>query len=298
VSAAAPAAGRAEAAGVGFGLLAVAAFSVTVPATRVAVLELDPLFVALGRALVAAACAALVLAATRQRVPERRHLAPLLVVAAGVVVGFPVLMAWAMRRVPSAHGAVLLGVLPAATAVAGVVRGRERPSAAFWAASLAGCGAVVAFALASGAGGLEPADLALLVAIALGALGYAEGARLAREIGAWQVICWALVLVAPLLAVPFAVVAGRADLDASGAAWAGVAYVSVVSQFLGFFAWYRGLALGGIARVGQTQLVQPFLTLLVSAALLGERVTPSMLAVAAVVVAAVAVAARARVLSR
>jgi drug/metabolite transporter (DMT)-like permease len=289
------AAARPEAAGIVWGFVGVAAFSLTVPATRIAVVELDPAFVALGRALLAACCAAVLLAVTRQPVPTRRQLGGLAAVASCVVVGFPLMMSWAMRRVPAAHGAILLGVLPALTAVAGVFRGGERPSARFWVASLGGCAAVVAFAATSGAGHIELADTVLLVAIAAGALGYAEGARLAREIGGWQVICWALVVAAPLLVVPFAAVASRADLHASAHAWSALVYVGLVSQFLGFFAWYHGLALGGTARVGQTQLVQPFLTLAASAWLLGERVTPAMVATAAAVVAAVAVAARARV---
>jgi drug/metabolite transporter (DMT)-like permease len=286
---------RSEVAGVAWGLVGVVAFSLTVPATRIAVIELDPVFVALGRALIAACCAAVLLAVTRQPLPTRRQFGQLAAVASCVVVGFPVLMSWAMRRVPATHGAILLGALPALTALAAVVRGGERPSARFWVASLGGCAAVVAFAAANGTGGLEVADATLLVAIAGGAFGYAEGARIAREIGGWQVICWALVVAAPLLIVPFAAVALHSDLHASAHAWSALAYVSLVSQFLGFFAWYHGLALGGTARVGQTQLVQPFLTLAASAWLLGERVTPTMLATAAFVVAAVAVAVRARI---
>lgn len=286
---------RAETVGLALGLLAVAAFSVTVPATRVAVAEMDPLFVACGRALVAAGLAALLLAATRQPLPARRQLPSLGVVALGVVIGFPILSAWALRHVPAGHGAIVLGILPAATAVAGALRGRERPSPLFWLASLAGTAAVVAFAISSAAGGFALADLALVAAVAVGALGYAEGARLTREMGGWQVISWALVVGAPVVAIPFALVTVGATVDASPAAWTAFAYVSVVSQFLGFFAWYHALALGGIARVGQTQLVQVFLSLCASALVLGEPLTPGMLATATFVVATVAVAARARV---
>ena len=284
-----------EARGLAYGFVGVACFSLTLPATRVAVADLDATVVGLGRALVAAVLAAVFLAATRSRLPAGAQVRSLGIVAAGVVVGFPFLSAWAMQRVPAAHGAVVLGLLPLATAVAGVLRAGERPSRAFWIASCAGSAAVVAFALVAGGGQAHAADLALAGAVVAAALGYAEGGRLAREIGAAQVICWALLLSAPFLAVPVGLAVRRHGLDASPAAWLGFAYVSVVSMFLGFFAWYRGLALGGIARVGQMQLLQPFLTIFASAALLGESVTATTLGFAVAVLACVAVGRKAAV---
>jgi drug/metabolite transporter (DMT)-like permease len=279
----------AETIGLGYGFLGVLAFSLTVPATRFAVAALDPTIVGLGRALVAAALAAALLAATRQRRPTRAQIGRLLIVASGVILGFPLLSAWALRQVPAMHGAIMIGLLPLATAFVAVVRGGERPARRFWLASLVGSVAVVGYALVSGAGGLHAADMALLAAVAAGAVGYEEGGRLARTMGGWQVISWALVLAAPLISVPVALAAWRHGLAAPAAAWAGFAYVAIISQFLGFFAWYRGLALGGVARVSQLQLLQPFLTLVASTFLLGEQLTPVTLLVALVVVAAVAV---------
>jgi drug/metabolite transporter (DMT)-like permease len=283
---------RDETLGLVYGFLGVAAFSLTLPATRLAVADLDPLVVALGRCVLAAIPAAALLLLARAPTPARADLKPLALVIAGVIVGFPVLTAVAMRDVPATHGAVVLGVLPLATALAAAIRGGERPSAGFWIAALAGSALVVAYALWQGAGSLHLADLALLGAVALGALGYAEGGRLARTMGAWQVICWALVLSLPLLVPPLAWAIAKHGVTASPPAWAGFAYVALVSQFLGFFPWYKGLAIGGVARVGQLQLLQPFLTLVASWALLGERLTLPMLAFAAAVVATVAIGRR------
>jgi drug/metabolite transporter (DMT)-like permease len=258
--------------GLAYGLLGVAAFSLTLPATRAAVADLHPAFVALARCVVAACAAGALLVLARVPVPTRRQWPSLAIIVAGVVVGFPLFTAIAMRSAPAAHGAIVLGILPLATALAAALRGGERPSRGFWLASLAGSALVVAFALLRGGGRLGPADLALLVAVGAGALGYAEGGRLARELGAWQTISWALVLSAPLLLAPLAFVMVEHGATARPAAWLGFAYVALVSQFLGFFPWYKGLALGGVARVGQLQLLQPFMTLFASALLLGERV--------------------------
>ncbi len=286
---------HADAAGLWYGLLGVLSFSLTFPATRVAVAYLDPSVVGLGRALVAALLAALLLGATRQRWPTRTELRRLTFVVAGVIFGFPFLSAWALRQVPSAHGAIVIGLLPLATACVATFRGGERPSWLFWLAGLAGSAAVIGFALYSGAGGLHAADLALLGAVVAGAFGYAEGAQLARTLGSWQVISWALVLAAPLLSIPVGLAIWQHGLAAPPTAWLGFLYVAVVSQFLGFFAWYRGLALGGVARISQLQLLQPFLTLIAAALLLHEQVTPGTIAIALVVVAAVAIGRRAPV---
>jgi drug/metabolite transporter (DMT)-like permease len=276
-----------------YGFVGVASFSLTLPATRVAVRTLDPVVVGVGRALVAAAIAAVVLVVTRQRPPPARLAARLMVVAGGVIFGFPVLSAWAMQHVPAAHGAVVIGILPLATALAAALLAGERPPALFWASSLFGSGVVAAFALHEGGGGWEAADWALVGAVVAAAVGYAEGARLARTLGGWQVISWTLVLASPAaLAVVWPYLDVRL-LQAPGEAWLAFGYVALVSQYLGFFAWYAGLALGGIARVGQVQLLQPFLTLLASAALLGEPVTGFTLVAAALVVAAVAVGRKA-----
>jgi drug/metabolite transporter (DMT)-like permease len=284
-----------EARGLAWGLVGVAAFSLTLPATRAAVETLDPFFVALGRALVAGALAAAVLALTRSRKPtpaEWRLLAPS---ALGVVFGFPLFTTWAMKHVPASHGAVVLAILPLATGAAGALVARERPSAGFWITGLAGTLVVIAFALREGGGGLHAADFALMAAVASAAFGYALGARASATLGSWQAISWSLVLCLPLL---LAVVPFTAPRDAHAIAWtswAGFAYVAIVSQYVGFFAWYRGLARGGIARVGQLQLLQPFMTLVASALLLREAIGGEAIAFAIAVVALVAAGTRMRV---
>ncbi|HEY0887374.1 MAG TPA: DMT family transporter [Ramlibacter sp.] len=279
------------------GLLAVVAFAVTLPATRVAVRALDPVFVGLGRAVGAALLAGAFLLATRQRLPSREQLKSLAVVAAGVVVGFPLLSAWAMRHVDASHGGVVLGILPLATAATGAMFSGERPSARFWVCAVIGSALVAGYSLTQSRGALALADVALVGAVISAAIGYAEGARLSRALGGLQVISWALVLSAPLLLVPV-LLAAPSTIRLPIESWAGFAYVMVISQFLAFIPWYRGLALGGIARVGQTQLLQPFLTILAAALLLGEPGDIVTWMVAALVVAVVAVGRAAPVARR
>ena len=273
----------------GWGAVGVLAFSMSLPATRLAVLGgLDGFVVGLGRTVVGAALAAGYLAWRRVPRPARADWPRLVSVALGIVFGFPLLTALALAQVPASHGIIATGLLPAATAVVAVLRAGERPSALFWVASLAGFGCVAVFALTRGAGEASGADLLLLAAIAAAAVGYAEGGALARTMGGAAVISWALVISAPLAlgcVVPFldwpALTAVRAP------AWTGFAYLCVVSAFLGFFAWYRGLALGGVARVGQIQLVQPLLALLWAALILGEALTWQNLVAALAVLACV-----------
>ena len=284
-----------ETLGLIYGFIGVFCFSLTLPATRAAVADIDPTIVGLGRALVAGVLASIFLFASRRPVPSRTQFKSLFIVAAGVVVGFPLLSAWAIHQVPATHGAIVLGLLPLATAVAGVLRANERPSHAFWVAGFIGSATVVTFALVTGGGKAHIADLALVAAVIAAALGYAEGGRLARELSGAQVICWALLISAPFLLVPVALAVYQHGLSASPTAWLGFAYVSVVSMFLGFFAWYRGLALGGIARVGQIQLLQPFLTIFASALLLGEKVTMVTIGFALTIVACVAIGRKAAV---
>jgi drug/metabolite transporter (DMT)-like permease len=280
-----------ETRGMLLGLVGVAMFSLTLPFTRMAVAELDPSFVALGRALVAAALGAIWLRWNRVALPPGSALVPLALVSLGCVIGFPLLSSLALRTLPAAHGAVLVGILPLATALFSALRGNEKPSAGFWVMASLGSAIVVGFALRQGGGSLQPADLLMLGAVVLGALGYAEGGRLARTMGGPQVISWALVLSAPLL-LPLVLWLSWPRLGtiaAAGAhAWLGFAYVSVFSMFIGFFFWYRGMARGGIARVGQVQLVQPFLTLLGAAALLGEPLELANFVFAFAVIAVVA----------
>ena len=285
-----------ETVGLIYGFLGVLTFSLTLPATRLAVIDLDATVVGLGRGLVAALLSATLLKITRQPLPARRHLPSLLTIAAGVIIGFPLLSAWAMRWLPASHGAIVLGLLPLATAIAGVFRAGDRPSSAFWCFSSVGSAVVVLFAIIMGGGHLQMADFALLGAVAAAAIGYAEGGRLARELGGWQVICWALVLSAPVLAVPVGLTVVQHGLHASLASWLGFGYVSIFSMFLGFFAWYHGLAIGGVARVGQIQLLQPFLTLIASALWLHEPITWLTVGTAFIVVTVVALGKKAPIL--
>lgn len=262
------------------GAIGVLCFSLTLPMTRLAVPELGSTVVGLGRALVAAVLAAIVLLVMREKLPPRKHWWGLVIVAIGVVLGFPLFSAIALQSVPASHGAVVTGLLPAATAVMAVIRVGERPSRLFWVGVIAGVTAVLIFAAVEGAGVPQAGDLLMLIAVVLGALGYAEGGRIARELDGWRVMCWALLIGAPFLAVPVALdVANRHFAVISTNAWLGFAYVSCISAFLGMFIWYRGLAVGGVARVGQLQLAQPVLTIGWAALINGEALRlPTLLA--------------------
>ena len=267
-------------------------FAASLPATRVAVAQLPPLFVTSARASLAGLLAAAALLTWHQARPRGVDWPALAVVALGVVVGFPLLTALALRYVTSAHSLVFIGLLPLSTALFGVLRGEARPAALFWVFSALGAACVVGFALSRGGQASPMGDGLMLAAIVVCGLGYAEGAKLSRRLGGWQVISWALLISWPVMA-PLALATWPRELSAVGAAaWIGLGYVSVFSMFVGFIFWYRGLALGGSAAIGQLQLVQPFIGLVLAAWLLGERVDPSMPAVAAMVVACVAMARR------
>ncbi|REE75760.1 EamA-like transporter family protein [Rhodococcus wratislaviensis] len=285
-------------AGLRWGLLGVAAFSFTVPFTRVAVGGLSPLFIGSGRAVIAAVLAAAALTLTRQRLPQRAQWMRLAVVAAGIVFGFPLLTSFALTTASASHGAVVIALLPSATAVTAVLRGKERPPLSFW--IMAGVGALASVLFASmqggGVGQLHWSDLLLFGAVVAAAVGYAEGGLLARELGAWQTVSWALVLSAPLMIALTVISAVRQPPTASPIEWAAFAYLGVVSMFLGFFAWYRGLAIGPMAQVSQVQLVQPVFTICWAALLLREQLTWATVlgGVAVVVCAGTAVRVRGR----
>ena len=275
------------------GALGVLGFSFSLPATRLAVDGLDPWFVAFGRAVVAGALAIAVLGAVRAPRPTGGQWRSLAIVAFGVVVGFPLLTSLALETRPAGQSAVVIAVLPALTAIMAVLRGGERPSLPFWVASGAGLAAALAFALIRGAGEPGAADALLFGAVVVCGLGYAEGAVVARVLGGAMTICWALVLSLPLTVPVAAFSAG--DLTAGPDAWAGFTYLSLVSMFLGFFAWYAGLARGGVARIGQVQLAQPVLTLGWAALVLGERIAAADLGCAVLVLACVVATQRARI---
>ncbi len=285
-----------ETLGLLLGFVGVVIFGGTLPFTRLAVEALDPWFVSAGRAALSGLLAATTLVALRRPRPDAGDLRSLALAALCLVGGFPVLTALAMQSVPASHGGVVLGVLPLATAAMSAFLGGERPSPAFWLAALAGAALVVGFALRDGGGRFELGDLYLAGAVAASSLGYVLSGRLAqRGLSGWEVISWILVISLPVT-IPLTIVLAPSDPGAVPAwAWAGFAYVTILSQYLGFFAWNAGLSLGGIARVSQVQLLQTFVTLLIAAGLNGERVDAPTWAVAIVVVALVLVGRRAAV---
>ncbi|MGW4942413.1 DMT family transporter [Actinoplanes sp. NPDC004185] len=291
---------RSPLSGLWWGLLGVAAFSFTVPFTRVAVGGLSPLFIGSGRAVVAAGLAAVALIVTRQRLPRGAQWWRLAVVGGGVVVGFPLLTSYALTTAPAGHSAVVIAVLPAATAALAVIRGHERPPSAFWAAAGLGAAAALGFASVQGGnlGRLHWSDLLLFGAVLSAAIGYAEGGLLARELGAWQTVSWALVVCAPLMLTLAALSAVRQTPQATPAQWAAFAYLAVVSMFLGFFAWYHGLAVGPMAQVSQVQLIQPVLTIAWAGLLLREHLSAATLVGGLVVVLCAASAVRVRLSGR
>ncbi len=252
--------------------LGVLAFSFTFPATALAERSFDPLLVGAGRSVIAAAIAGLCLRALHAPAPAREHWPGLTAVALGCGIGFGVLTALALRHVTSSHAAVVVGLLPAATATVAVVRVGERPGAPFWAASIIGTLAVTSYALSRGTGALHPADLLLLSSVIVAAVGYAEGGRLTRTLPGWQVVAWGVVVALPV-SLPITVVAllRSPPEHAAASAIAGFIYVGTISTFVGFFAWYRGLAEAGVARASQLQLVQPLLTIAWSVPLLGDH---------------------------
>jgi drug/metabolite transporter (DMT)-like permease len=271
-------------AGWGSGLLGVIIFSGSLPATRVAVADLSPMFLTSARAVIAALLGAIFLFGLRQARPRRQDIIPLMVVALGGVVGFPLLTALALQQITAAHTIVFVGLIPLATALFGVLRGGDRPKPAFWVFSIAGALAVAGFALYGSQAGTLTGDLLMIAAVLVCGLGYAEGATLSRRLGGWQVISWALLLSLPCMALIALFTLPATWSDIGIPAWTGLAYVSVFSMMVGFIFWYRGLALGGIAGVGQLQLLQPFFGFVLAAIFLGEPIAWTMIASAVVVV--------------
>jgi drug/metabolite transporter (DMT)-like permease len=258
----------------------------------VAVVGFSPLFLTAARAGIAALLGALFLLLLRQERPARTDLGSLVIVAFGVVIGFPLLTALALQHITAAHSVVFIGLLPLATAMFAVLRGAERPKPLFWLFSISGSAAVGAFALSDDGAVSLTGDLLMIAAIVLCGLGYAEGALLTRRLGGWQVISWALVLASPLMLVLAAVTCPPSWQDIGTPAWLGLAYVSVFSMLVGFVFWYRGLALGGIASVGQLQLLQPFMGLALAGLLLHEPVAWTMILATGLVIVCVALARR------
>jgi len=262
------------------GFIGIAIFSGSLPATRVAVLELDPFFLTFARASIAGLLGLFLLLVLRQPKPKTTDLPALIFVVIGVVVGYPLLSALALQQITSAHSLIFVGLLPLATALFALLRGGERPRPLFWLFSLVAAALVTGFTLWQEANARQlslKGDLLMLAAILICGLGYAEGARLTRTLGGWQVISWAL-----LLSLPFTLAATLLYLPStfapiSTAAWLSLSYIALFSMLIGFIFWYRGLAQGGIAAVGQIQYLQPFIGFALAALLLGEQIHLSML---------------------
>ncbi|MER8624298.1 DMT family transporter [Mesorhizobium sp. M1143] len=269
------------------GFIGVLIFSGSLPARRGAVAEFDPTFLTSARAAIAGLLGLAMLVLFQQKRPARSDFLSLVIVALGVVVGFPLLTALALKHVTSAHSIIFVGLLPLATAIFGVLRGGERPRPAFWLFSCIGSALVAGFALMQGVTASPVGDGLMLAAIIVCGLGYAEGAALSRRLGGWQVICWALAISLPIMLVLTFATLPPSFAGVGSGAWVGLAYVSLFSMLIGFVFWYRGLAQGGIAAVGQLQLLQPFFGLALAASLLHEQVSPLMVVVTLGVVACV-----------
>jgi drug/metabolite transporter (DMT)-like permease len=278
------------------GFLGMLLFAGTLPAMKLAIPPLDPWFLTIGRAALAGLFALAILMVLRRPLPPRAAWGPLAVASLCLVVGFPAFSALAMATVPAAHGGVVFGILPLATATAATVFAGERPSLGFWLAGLLGAALVVGFVLYhGGAGGLAPGDLLLFGAVASAAIGYTFSGRLSRTMPGWETICWALVLLLPFnFAVTWLIL--PPDLSAIPArAWGGFLYNALGSQFIGFFAWNAAMAMSGIARVGQLQLLQPFTIFALAATLNGEAIDGETLVFALAVLAVVMIGQRMQV---
>ncbi|AWE07306.1 multidrug transporter [Lysinibacillus sp. 2017] len=278
-----------EKAGLLLGIIGVTCFSLTLPSTSVAVAYFGTTVVGLGRTVIAAILVAIIFLVRKEKLPTRKQFKSLLIVAVGAVLGFPLLTSWAMETLPVSHGAVELALLPLATAGIAIFRAGERPSLRFWLASLVGSSAVIVYALNLGIGGFHVADFALLGAVLILGLSYAEGGKLSQEMGSWQVIAWAIVIGAPFFVIPVGLELSIEMLDAPMKAWVSLFYLAVVSQFLAYVAWYGGMALGGIARISQLQYLQPFLMITFAVLFLEESITIVTVLTAMIVVVAVVI---------
>lgn len=270
------------------GFIGVLLFSGSMPATRAAVLDFSPVFLTVARAGIAGLLALCLLLIFKEKRPAKQHLGSLIIIAIGVVIGFPLLSALALQYITSAHSIVFLGMLPLTTAIFAVLRGAEHPRPAFWLFSGLGSSLVIGFAISQGLSASPVGDILMLLAVILCGLGYAEGAKLSKTLGGWQVISWALVLALPLM-LPLMFFLRPSSFDGlSSGAWIGLSYVSLFSMLIGFIFWYRGLAQGGIAAVGQLQLLQPFFGLVLAASLLHEQVSIGMMGITVGVILCVA----------
>jgi len=280
---------KAENQGLLLGIVGVSIFALTLPAARYATPYLHPVFIGLGRACVAAIVAIIILYSYKAPIPSSNQFKQLVIVALGIVFGFPLFTAFAMQTVPASHGGVVIGVLPLATAFVGALINNERPSLGFWLTSIVGGALVITFSLWDGFANFSYGDFALLGSVICAAVSYAYGARLAKSMTGWQVVSWALVISLPVAIVPASLYAPANIAAIPNSVWLAFVYMALMSQYFGFFFWYKGLAMGGIARVSQSQLLQPFITIFAAALLLGESLDLIGILFALAVVASVAI---------
>jgi len=276
-----------ETKGMLIGFIGILIFSLTLPVSKIAVLSFDPYFIAFGRATLAGMVALAYLLSKKELIPSKTDFSKFVVIALGVVFGFPIFTTVAMTEGSSSHGAVILGMMPLATTVIGVIRFKERPSLGFWLVSLLGAALVVAYALLKNLGSFTYIDGLLVLGGICACVGYVEGGELSRKMNPRIVISWALVISLPVNIVMSYFTFNMQYLDASPLAWTSFIYLSLFSMFIGFFFWYEGLAIGGIARVSQVQLMQPFCTLIAASILLGDSLTVMNLVFAFLVVSTV-----------
>ncbi|OWF66899.1 EamA family transporter [Polynucleobacter hirudinilacicola] len=269
------------------GFIGILIFSLTLPVTKIAVLSFDPYFIAFGRATLAAVVALAYLIYKKEPMPTRADFTKFVVIALGVVFGFPIFTTVAMTEGSSSHGAVILGMMPLATTVIGVIRFKERPSLGFWLVSLLGASLVVIYALLKSSGSFTYVDALLVLGGICACAGYVEGGELSRKMNPRSVISWALVISLPINLVVSYVTFDPQYINAGPIAWTSFIYLSLFSMYIGFFFWYEGLAIGGIARVSQVQLTQPFCTLIAASVLLGDSLTIMNLVFAFLVIATV-----------
>ncbi|MEP6355802.1 MAG: DMT family transporter [Hyphomicrobiales bacterium] len=280
--------------GLFLGLIGVVIFSGTVPATRLAVSELDPWFVTFARAAIAGSIAAMILLATRRTLPKAFWKFSTLS-SLCLVIGFPGFLSLALLTVPASHSGVVLGLLPITTAIFSVLFADERPSISFWIWSTLGALLIIVFTLRDGAPGFEIGDLWLVAATLSASFGYVFSGKISRQKPGWEVICWQLIIAAPFIIAGTLWFWDDAIFTARPSTQLGFAYVSLFSMLIGFFAWNAGLALGGIARVGQLQLLQTFFTLAIAAVVLEETISSETLFFATAIVVVIWYARKARV---
>ncbi|HDR8488339.1 TPA: DMT family transporter [Bacillus cereus] len=271
------------------GCIGVICFSLTLPATRTAVPYFGEAIVGLGRVVIAAIIVGIIFIKNQEKIPNKDQMKSLWIVAIGAVLAFPLLSTYAMESLPVSHGAIEVALLPLATAGFATWRGGEQLSKRYWIASIISTITVLLYAVYLGLGQLQMGDIALIAAVLILGLSYAEGGKLSKDLGSWKVIAWANLIGAPFFIIPVGLSISSDMLQAPIEAWISLFYLAIISQFLAYIAWYGGMSLGGIAKVGQLQYLQPFLMIIFSVLFLGESITWLTIVLAFIVVICVIV---------